>query len=280
MIHFLPSYDTEAPGCLEGVKNIVKVHERLQAPATFFIVARLLEEKKSEYQALLKDNPLFEIACHTYTHMPLVDTPRFGKAGTPDRYHRELVESKKLLEDTFETPVVGFRTPVGAPDGLRGKKEALSVLHQAGYTYVSSAAWGPDFSLPAPLRSPFTYAEEGFPELWEIPVCGWHENLLKGHNVRQPILLLLFPVQMPEAVPQDYVKTPEEEFRYNSKPFIDLAVREQVPEVNFAWHPWSLTILDPNMRMVEMTINYARENELRLSTFSELRAALQARPNG
>jgi len=205
-----------------------------------------------------------------------VDTPRYGKAGPVERYGRELVESKKRIEDVFGRAVIGFRPPVSAPDGLTTAPEALRVLSEAGYRYVSSVAWGPDYSLPAPLTRPFTYAEQGFPKMWELPPCGWHENLLKGNNKIGPVLLLLFPQPMPEAVPTDYVKTPEEEFRYNGKPFLDRGIADGMPQVSFVWHPWSLHAFDPAMAMIDMTFDYVRAQALEWGTFADLLARLDA----
>ena len=57
MTFFIPAYDTENPACLEGVRRIVEIHESHEMPATFFMVARLLEEQGGEYRALLKGHP-------------------------------------------------------------------------------------------------------------------------------------------------------------------------------------------------------------------------------
>ncbi len=266
---YIAAYDTENPACLPGVRRIVEVHEHYEMPATFFIVAGLLDKQRDEYVALLRDNPLFEIACHTWSHMPLVDTPRYGKAGPVERFPHELVESKKRLEDVFGCAVTGFRPPVSAPQGLTGSPEPLRVLHDAGYQYISSVAWGPDFSLPAPLVRPFTYAEQGYAALWEIPACGWHENLLKGQNNVGPLLLCMFPPDMPETIPDGYVETPEEEFAVNCRPFLDRGVRDDMPHVSFVWHPWSLNRFDPPMRMLEITFDYVRELGLPTSTFAD-----------
>ena len=272
MTHYVAAYDTESPECLAGIRQIVKMHESFELPATFFLVAGVVEQQRAEYKALLKNHPLFEIACHTYTHMPLIDTPRFGKAGQPERYPRELVESKRLLEDIFQVPVRGFRPPVSAPEGLRGKTDILGILTTSGYTYISSAAWDKEFSMPAPLRRPYTYADEGYPDLWELPPCGWHENLLKGHNLHEPLLLCLFPAPIPEAIPAHYVRTAQEEFMYNNKPFIDRAIRDQMPLISLVWHPWSMHRMDPSMQVLDITFRYVRDNGLPCTTFAELRA--------
>ena len=274
MTQYIAAYDTEHPNCLEGMRRIVAVHERFEMPATFFIVAGLLDAQEAEYVALLRDHPLFEIACHTYTHMPLVDTPRYGLAGPPERLPHELVDSKRRIEDVFGREVIGFRPPVSAPTGLTTAGEALAMLEDAGYRYISSVAWGPDFSLPAPLVRPFTYADQGHPNLWELPPCGWHENLLKGNNECGPLLLCMFPPEMPETIPDGYVETPEEEFAVNCKPFLDRAKHTGFPQVSFIWHPWSLHRFDPGMRMLDITFRYVNELGLETTTFGGLLGSL------
>lgn len=275
MTMYIAAYDAESPDCLEGVRRIVEVHEQHEMPATFFLVANLLEKQRDEYVALLRHHPLFEIACHSYSHMALVDAPRFAKAGPVEQFPHEIVDSKRLIEDTFGVAVTGFRPPCSGQDGLATAPEALRLLDSAGYKYVSSFAWGPDCSMPAPLVRPFTYAHQGYPSLWEIPACGWHENLLKGHNNIGPVLLCLFPPEMPEAIPDDYVKSPEEEFAVNNKPFTDRAIALDMPQLSFIWHPWSLHRLDPEMRMLDITFSYIRERNLELGTFAGLVSNLQ-----
>jgi peptidoglycan/xylan/chitin deacetylase (PgdA/CDA1 family) len=65
MTRYIAAYDTESPDCLAASHTIVDVHRRYDMPATFFITGRVLEENPTEYRALL-DDPLFEVASHTY----------------------------------------------------------------------------------------------------------------------------------------------------------------------------------------------------------------------
>lgn len=129
--------------------------------------------------------------------------------------------------------------------------------------------------MPAPLNRPFRYTEEGFPEIWEFPGHGWHENLLKGNNQTGPLRILLFPPLMPEMIPQSYVKTPEEEFMFNNKPLIDMAIAEDAPYVSLIWHPWSLNAFDPEMKMLEITFRYLRKRDVPVVTFSDLLSSLK-----
>lgn len=275
MTTYIAAYDTESPKCLDAVRKIVAVHEKHDMPATFFLVAGLLRGQRDEYVGLLKDHPLFELASHSFSHMVLRDTPEFGKAGPLDEFPKEIVESKRRIEEVFACQVLGFRIPVGSVDGLRQAPEALRLVDAAGYQYVSSLLWGPDWSLPALLTRPFTYAEQGYPHLWEFPACGFHENLLKGNNRIGPKRLILFPPLMPESMPIDYIKTPEEEFVVNNKPFIDKAIAEGMPHVSLIWHPWSLNMFDPAMRMLDITFAYVRELGMQTGAFRDLLAQVQ-----
>lgn len=288
MTRYLAAYDTEmsgagrprpdVPSCLEACRRIVEVHRRHRMPATFFIVGRVLEETPEEFRRLL-DDPLFEVASHGWSHRVLKDHPICGPAAGPDDIREEIQRGVESVERVFGRPCRGFRPACGFPDGLRGASEPLGLLAQAGVRYVSSVLWGEDCSLPAPVARPFTYEAEGHPELREIPAHGWHENLLKGSNrvfgmgARRAIL---FPTPFPEAIPSTFIATPEEEFRYNNRFFIDRALAEGSGHVTLIWHPWSLALFDPGMRMLEMTFRYVRERGLESCTFGEYDRRLRA----
>jgi hypothetical protein len=138
----------------------------------------------------------------------------------------------------------------------------------AGYRYVSSLLWGPEFTMPALLRQPESYADEGHPELIELPGHGWHENVLKAHNLStQARRILLWPQPFPEAVPPGPLETPEQEFDLN-RLFVDRAIAEELSYVSLVWHPWSLLRFDPEMRMLDLTFRHAIDNGLELGTYA------------
>jgi peptidoglycan/xylan/chitin deacetylase (PgdA/CDA1 family) len=283
--HYIAAYDTELydssrfgpgiPTCLEACHRIVDIHRRFNMPATFFIVGRALEANPAAFRDLL-DDPLFEIASHTYSHRMFRDHPICGPAATPAEIEKEICRGKEVIEDVFGRPCLGLRTGCGFSDGLRGVPDILRIVEAAGYRYVSSLLWGPDFSLPVPLYPSFTYAEDGFPGLREFPGHGWHENLLKGNNRifgQKPSRVILFPPTMPEAIPDRYVETPEEEFAIN-RIFLDRAVTDNADYVSLVWHPWSLALFDPAMRMLELTFEHVLKCGLRPTTFAALNEEL------
>ena len=269
MTALIPAYDTElAGGCLEACRKIARVHRQREIPTTFFIVGRLLESEGGAYKELLDEPAVFEIASHTYSHRMLRDHPICGPAVDADEARMEIVRGKELVEQTFERECLGMRPGCGFEDGLRGAPSVVAQVAQAGYRYVSSQAWGPYCTAPAPLAQAYTYAEEGQPGLWEFPCHGWHENVLKGHNAT-PARLLLWPPLYPELQPSGYVKTPDEEFQVHGF-FMDRALEEGLEYVSLIWHPWSLDRFDPDMRMLELVFDHAARQGMPVLRFQDL----------
>jgi len=274
MTRYIAAYDTESPRCIKGVREIVRVHRKYSMPATFFITGTTAEGNPGEYRDLL-DDPLFEVASHTYSHKMLRDNPFCGPAQPPEGIREQILRGTEVVEKVFRRDCLGLRPGCSFEFGLKGAPEVLAVVQEAGLMYVSSMAWGKDYSLPAPLNQPFRYEEDGYPEIWEIPCHGWHENLLKNHNKWGPRRITLWPPEMPDAIPPDFLKTPEEEFAVN-KVFLDKAKRDELAFVSLIWHPWSLYAFDPDMRMLELTFAYVQSMGLKTTTYSEFCGELNA----
>jgi hypothetical protein len=237
-------------------------------PATFFIVGKTLDATPAEYRKLL-DDPLFEIASHTYTHRMLRDHEFCGPAVSMDERRNEISKGKEAVERVFERPCIGLRPGCGFDNAFRGEPKVLELIKEAGLKYVSSLLWGPDQTLPALLREPFNYDAEGFGEIWEMPGHGWHENLLKDHNRWGPRRLTLWPPPFPEAIPLGFCKTPKDEFEVN-KVFLERAAETDKLFVSLIWHPWSLAKFDPDMKMLELTFAHARRIGLNACTYAQL----------
>ncbi len=272
---YIAAYDTESDGCLDACKAIVAVHKRFAMPATFFIVAKKLEENAEAYRHLL-DDPLFEVASHTYSHQMLRDHPMCGDQVSPEELRRQIIQSKASIENIFGRPCTGLRPACGFDNGLSGADDVLSLVAEAGYKYVSSLLWGADYSMPAQLVGPHNYAKDGFTDIWELPGHGWHENLLKDNNGWGAKRLALWPSPFPEAVPAGFVKIPDDEFQVN-RVFLDRAVQTAQSFVSFIWHPWSLRRFDPEMKMLEATFSHVKKLGMRGSTYDALyRTTVQA----
>lgn len=277
MTAYIAAYDTESPRCLETCRTIVEMHHRHQMPATFFITGKTVEAQPEAYRQLL-DDPLFEVASHTYSHKSLRDHPFCGPAVPLPEITEEIRRGKDCVEQVFQRPCAGVRPGCSFEHGLAGAPEILERVEAAGFEYVSSMAWGRDYSLPAPLNQPFTYGEDGYPGLWELPCHGWHENLLKNHNRWGPRRITLWPPEMPEAIPSRFLETATEEFELN-RVFLERAIRERLKFVSLIWHPWSLGAFDPKMQMLDLTFRHVSKLGLQPTTYSRLLADLRADPD-
>jgi len=265
---YIAAYDTESPACLEACRKIVAVHKKLDMPATFFITGKTLEANAKEYKGLLTD-PLFEVASHTWSHKLLRDNALCGPAVSAEQKREEIFKAKELIERIFERPCVGLRPAVGFDNALRGAVDVLTLVREAGFRYVSSLLWGPDCSMPALIEEPFHYGVDGFADVWELPGHGWHENLLKDHNRWGSRRLTLWPSPMPEGIPTQFVKTPNDEFEVN-RVFLEKALEIGNPHISLIWHPWSLHAFDPEMKMLELTFAHVRKLGLVPCTYANL----------
>jgi peptidoglycan/xylan/chitin deacetylase (PgdA/CDA1 family) len=267
-VRYIAAYDTESPQCLKACRKIAEVHKRFEMPATFFVLGKRLKQNPTGYREVL-DDPLFEIGSHTYSHKLLRNHPFCGRAAPPAKKRDEIFQGKAWVEKVFERPCLGLRPGCGFENGLRGAPDALALIEEAGFRYVSSQIWGPDYSLPAPLTQPFDYAADGYPSIWELPGHGWHENLLKNNNDLGPKKLVLWPPAIPEAIPDRFISTPEEEYAIN-RIFLERAVSQKNCFVSLIWHPWSLELFDPEMKMLELTFAGVRELGLTPCTYADL----------
>ncbi len=270
-MQYIAAYDTEEPGCLEACKKIRQVHEEFGFPATFFFVGKRLRESGAEYRKILGDVPQFEFASHTVTHYVLRPHPFSFDLVEDDARAMEVQKSKEIVEQTFERECIGFRPAYGFAEGLRGDSALIDLVSKAGYKYVSSQLWGPDYTVPASLSRPYTYEDEGYPDLVELPGHGWHENLLKGHNLvdEKPYRILAYPSPFPDgAVPLKPISTPVEEAAINSI-FIEEAMKLNLPFISFIWHPWSLHRFDPEMNMLRQTFAEVRRLGLEPATYKD-----------
>ncbi len=232
---------------LDGVRAVADVHLQRAAPASFFLVAKMLELCGPELCAIL-DHPLFDIQCHTFTHPNLKE---LGDDRAALRY--ELGDAKKLIEDTFGRAVNGLTAPGGYTHGFRGQHAVLEVMWDAGYRYVRSVGKGPNGTLPALLDQPFWYAEEGFPELLETPSHAWHDNILTGQpaTVHWPPLL---PWPYPNEMPRDAQGVYEA-----YAPGIDYCTQQDLLYYMPIFHPWSIYRIDKQAAQIGLLLDHARQ---------------------
>lgn len=169
-----------------GVSLLRKLHEELEAPCTFFLCGRTLLHALDAIEPLAASE-LFDLQQHTYSHVvfrevhyqPLgSDAPEAVLAETPPvALREELAVTAELIRKYLGRECIGLRTPFGYYRGLRGRPDLLGIIQETGHRFVTSWGRNEQNGNPTPWVQPFTYDEEGFPGLLEIPFQFWLDGI-------------------------------------------------------------------------------------------------------
>ncbi len=241
-------YDKEGLAVfLAGVEAVAAVHLASNTPATFFIVAKLLDYVGVELRSIL-DHPNFDLQCHSYTHKDLI-----GIAGDEVVLQREFVDAKKRIEDIFGRAVIGLTAPGGYTYGFTGQQRILELMQASGYRYVRSVGAGPEGTVPAPLNQPFWYEADGFSKILEIPSHAWHDNILTGQPgiVHWPPVL---PWAYPSTMPTDAQGVYEA-----YAPGIDYVADNDLFTYIPIFHPWSIYRIDKQASQIKYLLDKAQQ---------------------
>ncbi len=233
---------------LAGVRAVADVHLERELPATFFLVAKMLELAQGELRSIL-DQPLFDIQCHSFTHPNLI---ALDENNDMAGLHYELADAGKLIADTFGRAVTGLTAPGGYTRGFTGHPRILEIMWDAGYRYVRSVGAGPRHTIPAPLNPPFWYVQEGFPDLLETPSHAWHDNILTGQPAQvhwPPVLPWPYPAQMPKDAQGVYAAY---------APGIDHCAQQGMLYYLPIFHPWSIYRIDKRAGQIGLLLDHAR----------------------
>jgi peptidoglycan/xylan/chitin deacetylase (PgdA/CDA1 family) len=117
-----------------GVRNALDLFRANGVRATFFVIADSLDRPDKRKLLLEIVRAGHEVASHTVTHLNLLEM------STADR-RREIVDSRRLIEDRLGAEIRGFRAP-----GCQIDRGCLELVAEAGYEYDSSAFPTPTFA--------------------------------------------------------------------------------------------------------------------------------------
>jgi hypothetical protein len=166
--------------CGRALELLTEIHTEVAVPATLFVCGRTLLHALEPVRSA-GESGLFDVQQHTFSHVPFKDivySPGPGLVGTIRASPREalleeLAFTSRLLHDHLGVDCVGLRTPFGYHRGLRDRPDLLEIVRSAGLRYVTS--WGRNElnGNPTPWVQPFPYAEEGYPDILELPFQFW-----------------------------------------------------------------------------------------------------------
>lgn len=263
---YIAAYDLEnAETSPAALKAIASVHVKHNVPATIFMVGRLLEVNPGEYE-ILRDDSLFDVESHTYSHRLLRDSVVHGAGVSLDVVETEITRANELLSSTFNKEITGFRTPCGFYQGLQGRKDVQEVLWRNGIRFVSSDLRGQLDTIPAPFTQPYWYEADGFPQLLELPGHDWHDNVLKGYGSVPALWPPIFPWGLPNRPP----KTPEEEFETVYRHSIDHAIQQKLGYYSPIMHPWSIYRFNKEAKTIDLILSYAKRLGMEFLTYRQM----------
>ncbi len=192
----LVCYDVETAsdntlGFLDGA---VPMHEEMDIPCTMSLTGETIEACTAACKAA-GQHPLVCSAQHTYSHVLLKTVymqPGDGKpcshsadgsdtflieAGDLETIEQELSRTQQIFLDTFGHPCRGLTAPWGAYRGLMDRPDLLRILDKVGLKWVRSYARDHRDCQPTPFDvQAFFYADQGLPDLLEIPIQGYQDD--------------------------------------------------------------------------------------------------------
>ena len=167
--------------CREALELLTEVHADVGVPATLFVCGRTLLHALEPVRAA-KASGLFDVQQHTFSHVPVQGhrllaraRPRRHDHGVAARWRcsRSSPSTSRLIDEHVGNEVVGVRTPFGYHRGLRDRPDLLEIVRAAGLRYVTSWGRNEENGNPTPWVQPFAYAEEGYPDILELPFQFW-----------------------------------------------------------------------------------------------------------
>jgi peptidoglycan/xylan/chitin deacetylase (PgdA/CDA1 family) len=251
--------DDVTPRFLEQARSL---HNRLGVPATLFVVGQTLERWVPQFQAIAGD-PLFDIQQHTYSHQLLKTvyiedgrSVRVVRGVTPEETREEVRKTSALLADHLGVQCIGLTGPWCYYRGLRDRPDILQVLCEEGIHFTRTDGRNERDWHPVSIDlQPYWYDALGFPDVFEIPIHGWHDCVIRD-----------------EVLGWENVDGYVESVR----PYIERAAAED-RVFSLCQDDWSSIRGDPQMGATETLIRYAQEQGLRFMSYRSYYEACKER---
>jgi peptidoglycan/xylan/chitin deacetylase (PgdA/CDA1 family) len=177
-----PRYELalDPASCGRALELLERIHEEEDVPGTLFVCGRTLLHALPALERAQRSG-LFDVQQHTFSHVPFRDirySPEPGMeavipASPPLALREEVRFTSQLLRELLGQECVGIRTPFGYYEGLRGRPDLLEVLRDAGIRYATTWGRNAENGNPTPWVQPFTYDEEGYGDILELPFQFW-----------------------------------------------------------------------------------------------------------
>ena len=254
---------------LSVVSRINELLDKSDAGRTFFILGTYLDQSVEQLgsaylrQVFATDNPLVEIAQHTYSHPVMADiaTRPDKRPITAEQLREDLKKASESIQMHLLSEVEGLRTPLGYAKGLHRHADVLDMLKSHGLKYISSSLRNKDWGINAPLieegktRQPFAY-ENG---LIEIPSHGWQDTAFTGTSRTKGT--------------DDFPTDLEGIFEHYKDILIKAETISNESEKNIyvglCMHPWAIAMYDPGLETIKSILDLSAQRGFRNSAYRE-----------
>jgi len=230
---------------------IRQIHVEEKAPCTLFITGRSVARNRERCRNLAQIE-WFDFQQHTYSHVALKSVIekkgsrwRRVKAASPCKIRADVLKAAKTLRRNLDVESVGLTAPFGYSNGLKDRPDLVRILHESGIRFLRSYARNENGDQPVDFAiQPFWYGVIDEYDILEFPVQGWQDCLWReahGWEDTRGFLALL-------------------------KSNIDI-----IADRDLTWccllHDWSCIRCDPAMDVTRSLIRYAREKNVRITTY-------------
>ena len=268
------SYTAGTAAAAGKLATILNVHRVRRAPVTVFVAGRVAEvEREGLLPAIDAAGDLADVNTATYRHARVLRKPPWSVPQPSDRLiAEEITRGAQAVREALGRPCRGVRPAEGAGAGFRGWAANLSAMRDAGLRWSSAyvrSTYGD--TAPGDLCGPFRYADDGYPDLLELPAHGWPDAALKarrGADAGAQQRIVRWP--SPFAYPDRLVEAPDEELAVHGAT-IAAARDAGLPYCCLAFDADStVRPQDPQARVVDLLIDHAAAEGLALTTLDEL----------
>jgi len=241
------------------------LHAELEAPCSFFICGKTLENNVKEFQQVReKWGQLIDFEQHTYSHVLLKtvvcddgESLSLIKGGTLEEIRTEVERTSELLQRYLGVDCIGLTGPWGYYRGLMDRPDILEILYQLGIRFTRTYARNEKDYQPVSFEvQPFWYELQGFPEILECPIQWWQDCVWRGAHGWEN----------------------KEEYLRQLRGNIDYIAQHDLVW-GYVQHDWSSLKEDPDMSIIRNLIEYADQRGIRLMSYRQYyQEALRMRP--
>jgi peptidoglycan/xylan/chitin deacetylase (PgdA/CDA1 family) len=251
----LTEWNYEKGNLTEPVKQyVVEACRRIKARggvAQLFVVGRVLEQENVDWlkELVRAGHP---VGNHTYDHVNVwASRPedlqhRFARApwlidgrSVPDVIRQNTRLTDRAMETRIGVRPVGFRTPGGSTQGLRGRRDLQDLLLELGFTWVSSLAAHVPVSPANPTSVDF-------------------DAVVKAQSASQPFLYPSGLIEVPMSPLGDVASFRRKDKKWQLADFLTMIERnvrwaiEHRATFDLLTHPSIMSIEDPEFRAFEL----------------------------